>query len=132
MEPYTTAVLLPASLRAAAVARQMLREIEQRLPAQAFNDALLATSELVANAVLHGRPEFVLRIELRPGVLHVAVTDAAPEVPRLPAGSADPGQANGRGLLIVNEVATRWGVTSRPRGKDVWFDLDLDLDAGVG
>ncbi|MEU3376201.1 ATP-binding protein [Streptomyces caelestis] len=93
----------------------------------------LVVGELAANAVQHGRVpgrEFGLRLALDPtaGLLRVEVADAA-SAKRLPtaAPSSCPEGESGRGLLLVDVLAERWG--SRPRspvGKTVWAELCLE------
>jgi anti-sigma regulatory factor (Ser/Thr protein kinase) len=87
--------------------------------------AALLVSELVTNAVIHGRTRATLVAE-RPGnVLRVSVVDADPQMPD--PGKETPEDAeSGRGLRIVAAVADRWGVETLPEGgKAVWFELDL-------
>ncbi|MEU5660644.1 ATP-binding protein [Streptomyces sp. NPDC047737] len=86
-------------------------------------------SELATNAVLHGRvPGRDFRLALvvhRDGPLRIEVTDALGD--RLPR-AVTPGQhmETGRGLLIVEALADRWGVTPGPfPRKTVWAELDL-------
>ena len=39
-------------------------------------------------------------------------------------------ELSGRGLLIVDELADRWGVDEAPPGKSVWFELDAGGSGG--
>ncbi|MFJ5307669.1 ATP-binding protein [Streptomyces sp. NPDC088350] len=94
----------------------------------------LIAAELVANAVRHGHVpgrDFHLRlIEVpsspgTPYVLRLEVTDTRGE--RLPEPQRqDPGDGeSGRGLVLVEALATRWGVVTRAPGKSVWADVHL-------
>jgi len=83
--------------------------------------ALLLTSEVVTNAVLHGRSEVRLRVVVTPGVLHVEVGDDNSRHPQ--RASPDDGALDGRGMAIIDVLATRWGVRDTPNGKVVWFDV---------
>lgn len=93
----------------------------------------LVVGELAANAVQHGQVpgrKFGLRLVLdrAAGVLRVEVADAA-SAKRLPtaAPSSSPDGESGRGLLLVDVLAERWGSTPRsPVGKTVWAELCLD------
>jgi anti-anti-sigma regulatory factor len=86
--------------------------------------AVLVADELVTNAVVHaGAGDLRLRIEWDGGRLQLAVHDA---IPRLLRSTASPGPESerGRGLLLVDELATAWGVHARSEGKVVWCVLD--------
>jgi CheY-like chemotaxis protein len=82
----------------------------------------LLVSELVTNANIHagGGARVVVRLSRR-GVR----VDVADDDPRLPARRVpDDTGPGGRGLLIVERVASRWGVDPAPSGKSVWFEID--------
>lgn len=84
---------------------------------------LLLVSELATNAVRHARTEFEVAVDVQPGVVRVSVVDsagAAPPVVREP----DAEQTDGRGLFIVDRLATTWGTLPVPTGrKAVWFTV---------
>lgn len=119
---------LPREVDAPAMARQYVTEHATWLPADVLDDALLLVSELVGNAVRHGRDEIVLRLRPYPPGIGVAVTDHGDEMPTLPDGRPDPTVPSGRGLLIVAALASRWGVekVESGSGKTVWFDLHTE------
>ena len=84
-------------------------------------------SEIVTNAIRHGRPSVTLQLSLHPPGIGVSVHDHG-DVEAMPVGDTpmpDVGQPGGRGLLIVRTVATSWGVvpSDPPPGKTVWFRL---------
>ena len=115
---------LPNDTTAPGLARQFIAEHSGELSRQVEADAELLVSELVTNAVRHGRPEITVRLCTDPPKVGVAVDDcgdAAIEGPTCP----EPEQTSGRGLLIVDAVASAWGVTPHapPPGKTVWFEL---------
>lgn len=86
---------------------------------------LLVTSELVTNAVRHGRGDVELRLEVDDGQVRIEVVDDGhAEVP-LP-GEEPPGMAlGGRGLRIVNQASRRWGSGFDPAGRTlVWAELN--------
>ncbi len=88
----------------------------------AVHDELgLLVSELVTNAVRHAESDGTIDlIELDSGV-HVEVTDRSTAVPAMGRGCPD--DTSGRGLGLVDQLATAWGVVRRYEGKAVWFEL---------
>lgn len=92
-----------------------------------FEDAAQIVAELAGNAALHGRipgRDFRLTLTAIETNLRIEVTDARGD--RLPAmrwnASAD--EESGRGLLLVEALADRWGVTQGPAPcKTVWAEL---------
>ncbi|KQT90757.1 hypothetical protein ASG49_13500 [Marmoricola sp. Leaf446] len=112
-EPVTLA--LPFSAESAAVARHQLRDwlAGHGAGGERLDDARLVVSELVGNAVRHARPlsDDTLRVEWdrHDAGLDIAVTDggsvSSPE--RLDAAVSD---LAGRGLAIVDTLASRWWV----------------------
>ena len=90
---------------------------------------VLALSELVTNAIVHGTGPVEVRAVEEGRSIRWEVSDDNPELPRPRA--AAPEEAGGRGLAIVAAVAEGWGYerSGVPRGKHVWFLLPVD-DAG--
>ncbi|MGW1882065.1 ATP-binding protein [Streptomyces sp. NPDC001970] len=99
----------------------------------ASDTVALVVAELAANAVLHGRVpgrDFELRLayDRTGGLVRVEVSDTHPGRPGLPNPAArGPADADGgRGLLLVEAVAARWGVADRTGpGKTVWAECDF-------
>lgn len=85
--------------------------------------AVLLVSELVTNAFLHARTEIVVRYSVRSTAVHVEVSDGegAPPRPR----NAPEEATDGRGLVIVSALASRWGIDAADHGKSVWFELPI-------
>nr|WP_311765351.1 SpoIIE family protein phosphatase [Streptomyces zingiberis] len=93
------------------------------------DDAVVLTSELVTNAVVHaGTAADVLCLRTDRGV-RVEVADRYPErdVPLQfnAAQAANPDREGGRGLMLCGAIATSWGVEYSATHKQVWFQLDL-------
>jgi len=88
-----------------------------------LDDAALVISELMTNSLRAGARTAVLTLSLDPGWLRVAVQDDVRGRPRLLA--PEPGDLHGRGLHIVAALASDWGFTRLPRGKEVWANLAL-------
>jgi serine phosphatase RsbU (regulator of sigma subunit)/anti-sigma regulatory factor (Ser/Thr protein kinase) len=96
--------------------------------------ACLLVSEVVTNAVLHAsatrgqapgyRPrEFTLRLRRGAEVVWGEVFDLDLRLPRLRTARAT--DEGGRGLYLVEQLATRWGSRPTPEGKAVWFEIPL-------
>ncbi|MDF6020828.1 ATP-binding protein [Streptomyces sp. JH34] len=91
--------------------------------------ATIVVAELAANAVSHGRVpgrDFALLLmhDSHRGVIRIEVSDTHPGRPALLTPS--PETVSGRGLVIVDAVATRWGVRERVGpGKTVWAECAL-------
>jgi anti-sigma regulatory factor (Ser/Thr protein kinase) len=115
---------LPFTPDAPSIAREQLRRVMRDMPAAAVEDAALMVSELVTNALVHGQPEITLFIRQRTNRLTVAVADLSDATVACVAAASD--QTHGRGLVIVNALATCWGVrrSDGRAGKQVWFDID--------
>ncbi|MEU2850780.1 SpoIIE family protein phosphatase [Streptomyces syringium] len=123
--------------RSVASARSFVRDTLQGwgFP-DVIDDAVVLTSELVTNAVVHaGTAADVLCVRLDTGV-RVEVADRYPErelplqSPGRHFGGVD--REGGRGLLLCSALAGRWGVEYSATHKKVWFQLDLpDRPAGT-
>lgn len=118
-------VPLPNSPTAPLLARAVVREAcELWGLTRLIDDAVLVVSELVENAIRHARSESVLRVELRPGGLSLAVHDDDPTPPELITPRLDvPGH---RGVQLVDRISIAWGTApSSDGGKIVWAVLGL-------
>ena len=127
---------------AAAAARRFVRQTLQSWditarawdPDRVVDDAVLLTSELVTNAVVHAGTALDVTCRLVSGELEVAVRDrhparTLPDIPKAASTSAE----RGRGLLLPSALATSWGVTYARTAKAVWFRMSLARDeAGDG
>jgi anti-sigma regulatory factor (Ser/Thr protein kinase) len=92
----------------------------------AAEDIVLCVCELASNAVLHScsrEPggQFTVRVSVSPaGRIRAEVVDRGGPWQPGPA----PDEEHGRGLLIVDALATRWGVTGSEAGRSAWLELD--------
>lgn len=125
-------IRLEASHQAPSAARQAVSSAckRQGLPVELCNDAALLTSELVTNAVSHAKSAPTLRIDLWAGGIRVAVDDQHSDKPKQQAVN-DPNSENGRGLLLVESLASRWGTEMVAGGKQVWFEIRAQQPAGT-
>ncbi|MGC5051175.1 SpoIIE family protein phosphatase [Micromonospora sp. DT48] len=131
-DEHVRRVRLPADRRTPAAARAVVRSVlaEAELD-ELLNEALLLTTELSTNAVEHARTELDIEVTADHSGLTVTVSDfAAGPVDELTVGvrnkSTDIAEVaeRGRGLLLVDHFASRWGTTYLRTGKGVWFRLD--------
>ncbi|MFE1552746.1 SpoIIE family protein phosphatase [Streptomyces sp. NPDC058718] len=115
--------------RSVAAARAFVRDTLQGWGhSELVDDAVVLTSELVTNAVIHaGTSAEVLCLRSEDSI-RVEVADRYPER-EIPVQSGrtlgNPDRENGRGLLLCAALAHRWGVDYSPTRKHVWFHLDL-------
>lgn len=118
-------ITLGEGVHAPAHARAWVSRHAVGLSPNLVDDALLLVSELVTNAVRHGRGDVELSVRVGADRLRIAVSDRGPEMPIVPDGRPSIDRPSGRGLLIVAATATDWGVTplQPPPGKTVWADL---------
>ncbi|HEY3438114.1 MAG TPA: ATP-binding protein [Actinotalea sp.] len=87
----------------------------------------LLSSELLANAVLHGPAGSAIGIQVRHSddAVRVSVSDSGATSPVVL--HREPSAPSGRGMAIVEAMSSRWGVEEHADGgKTVWFELDLD------
>ena len=117
---------LPDDLGAVAIAREAVRlAAEGKLSEACVASAVLLTSELVTNALVHARAPVSLHVQSQFGRISVAVADRSTTLPAPRALDDTPLGASGRGLLIVAALATLWGSQYVPSaaGKVVWFEV---------
>ena len=88
--------------------------------------ATLLTSELITNALEHGTGDITLLVAPISAGVRVDVADASPRPPT--PGAPQLEDEGGRGLLIIDSLATAWGTDPLPQGggKSVWFALLVD------
>lgn len=116
--------------RSVATARAFVRDTLQGWGfADVVDDAVVLTSELVTNAVVHaGTHADLLCLRSDDGV-RIEVSDRYPEreVPLQgsPVTMGSPDREGGRGLQLCAALAGHWGVDYTPTHKTVWFRLDL-------
>jgi len=105
-------------------ARRFVRDVlMSRQVADGVVDTVeLLTSEVVTNAIVHGRSGPQLVVEVEGEGVRVAVRDLSPELPVRRLSSLD--DVSGRGVVIVEELASAWGVERQANGsKQVWFEV---------
>ncbi|GAB4103176.1 STAS domain-containing protein [Micromonospora taraxaci] len=117
-----TADLAPA-VGAARQARELVTAGCRRWGVPTLIDpACIAITEMVNNVVAHARTPMTVRLAPRDSSLHLAVRDHSSHLPTF-AGLSPPDRAGGRGLLLIDTVARRWGSSPVGDGKVVWCVL---------
>jgi DNA-binding NarL/FixJ family response regulator len=115
---------LAAEVGSAGSARQFVDSILARW---GYIDPLdvvkLLVSELVTNAVVHARSEAEVVVRLHGHVVHVEVLDDSAVMPVLRAPL--PEDTSGRGVALVDALASSWGARQREGGKVVWFEVPV-------
>ncbi|WP_181871565.1 ATP-binding protein [Sphaerisporangium album] len=134
----TVSLTIPARPEGVHQARDAVRKlITSWGPEHLIDDLILCLSEAVSNAITHAahgsmlpvrvsRTDTCIRIEIEDGDRH-------PPVLALPAELVLSGrdlpdrllEEHGRGLFLIDALATRWGVQPCPTGKIVWLERDL-------
>lgn len=110
-----------------AAARQQLRELlHDWTDTDQVDSAVLLVSEMVTNVLVHTDGDALLVAEMtrygaEPRRLRVEVADASDDLPH----KRRPGElaSSGRGLVLMELLADRWGVDPRGEGKSIWFEL---------
>jgi hypothetical protein len=109
----------PESVR---LARRLVTQVLLEADCDDLVDTVaLLTSETVTNAVLHAGTEIEVCCEVRRDGVLVSVADESPVVPGLRHYGVE--AMTGRGLSMVDLIATSWGVDTEIDGKTVWFEV---------
>ncbi|MFF5027008.1 ATP-binding protein [Streptomyces collinus] len=90
-------------------------------------DVSLCVSELATNALLHGAPPgrgFLVRLRYDGDLVRAEVHDSGPGTPEFVNQGHDLDEG-GRGLLLVSQLADKWGVQNRTPGKAVWCEFSV-------
>jgi anti-sigma regulatory factor (Ser/Thr protein kinase) len=105
-------------------ARRFVRDVlmSRRVADRVVTTVELLTSEVVTNAIVHARSGTQLAVEVTDGSVRVAVRDDSGHPPVRHLHSVD--DERGRGVVIIDELASAWGVEQeRNGGKRVWFEV---------
>jgi DNA-binding NarL/FixJ family response regulator len=113
---------LAPELQSAGRARKFVDETLRRWDCGEQLDVVtLLVSEVVTNAIVHAGTEVEVSVELRDEAVRIEVTDKEVGLPK-PRDAAEE-DTSGRGLALVEAMASDWGVEARPGGKVVWFEV---------
>ena len=120
---------LPPRAASAAAARRLVSEALESTPyADAVDNARVAVSELVTNALVHAGTDIGVQVCVDGDGVLVEVEDGNPQVPAFRAHSRESG--TGRGLRMVEDLADEWGIYHRGDGKVVWFRIGQGEEDG--
>lgn len=119
-------VALAVDPTSARKARRFVRSILNESAPAVVDTAELLVSELVTNAVRHAdhhecSSTVGLRISVDEHLVRLEVSDGDPAIPEVQHPNSD--VPSGRGMLIVERLAARWGCFRAGEGKVVWLEL---------
>jgi anti-sigma regulatory factor (Ser/Thr protein kinase) len=117
-------ILLPGDVTTPAAARRFVRAALESVETDpvVIETAELLTDELVTNAIVHAQCKSYLFVRAVKSLVRVEVTDPDDRLPSMAIPDSD--ALGGRGLVIVNGLASAWGVERTTEGgKTVWFEL---------
>jgi anti-sigma regulatory factor (Ser/Thr protein kinase) len=119
---------LPRDPSACAIARRSVgQDLTGIVDAKRISELVLVVSELVGNAVEHGRGGIRLRLRVTGGKVTGEVVDGGHGFEHQ-VRAAGPDDVRGRGLLIVERLTSRWGVHEGTT--HVWFEIDAGASEG--
>lgn len=124
MQPRASVDFTPTQFSPRAAREHTRTLLGPWLTDEEIEDVALLVTELVTNAVRHAGSRIRLSIELDEHCLRVEVFDESLEEPIVRVPSPD--ELGGRGLLLVDAIATNWGCQFGDDGKIVWFELARD------
>ncbi len=114
-------LLVNPGLDGVRAARRLTSATLRALPDGLASDAELVATELVTNAVLHGRPPISLRVRGRRDRVRIEVVDAGLAMPVRAQKNLE--NMTGRGLAVVESLTSAWGIEPAEDGKLVWAEL---------
>jgi anti-sigma regulatory factor (Ser/Thr protein kinase) len=117
---------LPPEPRSVPAARHFTTEALRTLgAADVIDEAELLVSELAANVVVHAHTPMRVSVLERAGHVRIEVRDDDPTLPQ--RRSPDAMSLGGRGVMLVDIMASAWGINGNHCGKTVWFELPSTL-----
>ena len=126
--PIIGVLTVPGIVKEVRITRNFVGELLEGWPCR--DSAVLLTSELVTNSILHSRSGdggkvTVVVIDLGTSARVEVIDDGSDQTPRTHSGQAHLAD-DGRGLRIVEAVASSWGATGDDHGTTTWFQLDAE------
>ncbi len=117
-------MLVPAEPTGPSRVRQWMttRLREWSVPEPVIGAAILCTSELTTNALLHAGTPAQVHVDLNAERLLVSVADTGTRGSVIRAHT-DTMSSRGRGLGLIEELSDSWGTDPTVRGTTVWFEM---------
>ena len=120
------ALNLPLDTSAAREARAAAKSyLAGKVGPRRLSDLTVVVSELVSNALEHGRGQIVFRLRLDEGVVYGEVIDQGGGFEHAIRARAT-GEVRGRGLFMVAALTKRWGIHEGTT--HVWFEFAAGAD----
>ena len=121
------ALNLPPDTSAPGLARAAAkRHLAGKVSPERLSELSLVVSELVSNALVHGRGQVVFRLQLDEGIVRGEVIDQGGGFEH-EIRARGPDDVSGRGLFLVEALTSRWGIHEGTT--HVWFELAARSDA---
>jgi anti-sigma regulatory factor (Ser/Thr protein kinase) len=120
---------LPPDTSAPGLARAAARRsLAGKLGPQRLSDVALVISELVSNALMHGRGQVIFRLQLDGGIIRGEVIDHQGGGFEHEIRARGAHEVGGRGLFLVDALTNSWGIHEGTT--HVWFELSAQTDTG--
>jgi len=117
---------MPPDVTAPAYVRKWLRDMldGSGVTSDVLSDTILVVDELVTNSLLHAATPMVVTLEYSRDACRCSVHDkcSTGPMPRL----VERADGTGRGLRLVNAIASAWGVERSDSGTTVWAEIGSD------
>jgi serine phosphatase RsbU (regulator of sigma subunit)/anti-sigma regulatory factor (Ser/Thr protein kinase) len=125
-----------APLQARRALRHALTDAGQNGLDELAETVLLLASELCDNAVLHAGTDFDIELEIDPDSVTVRVSDHGPspleQFLSQPRSRHTRVPSHGRGLMLVQKLATSWGTRHDADGRNTtWFTVHRDAPGAI-
>ncbi|MCU1586859.1 MAG: serine phosphatase RsbU, regulator of sigma subunit [Frankiales bacterium] len=116
-------LVLPPDVTSVGVSRRFVRSTLAEWHLDGLADtAVLLTSEVVTNSVLHARTEILLSIDrTAEGCVTISVHDGSPHQPRARSHSVD--ATTGRGMELLERLSQEWHIDNQADGKTLVFTV---------
>lgn len=123
---------LPPVAKSVVAARRHVRDTLDSWGYDQLTDAaMLLTSEIVTNAILHARTTLLLGVTRTSDGVRIDVSDGSPVLPARRSHASDTA-TTGRGLQLLESLAVDWASDTTASGKTVWFTLSDSRDPWAG